>query len=116
MSSETKFTPGPWLVPDQTWRRELTVELSGDDRIKCPGSGGAMSYTKTVCTLNWSGTDEWMANAHLIAAAPDMYEALERLCTLNDEHGPFGGEMYQDRIDRAWDKAKSAVSKARGES
>jgi len=107
MSSETKFTPGPWLVPDQTWRRELTVEVSGDERIKCPGSGGAMSYTETVCTLNWSGTDEWIANAHLISAAPDMYEALTCLLGISHE-----GEMYGARVDIAME----ALRKARGES
>lgn len=68
-------TEGPWVVPDQTWRRSLTVEIDcgeGDRLIKCPGSGGAMSYTDTICTLAWSNTAEWEANGRLIALAPTL--------------------------------------------
>jgi hypothetical protein len=36
-------------------------------------------------------------------------EALTKLVEINDNHGPFGGELYQDRIDRAWDAARSAL-------
>jgi hypothetical protein len=43
------------------------------------------------------------ADAHLIAAAPELYEALRRL----DEYG---------HTDATWDLAKRAMAKARGES
>lgn len=115
MANEPKWTPGKWCVPDQTYRVQLTVDVEGEDLIACPGSGGAMSYTETVCTMGWNGTPEWDANAHLIAAAPDMAEALAELCALSDDHAPFGGEIYQDRINRAWDAARAALAKAKGE-
>lgn len=35
-------TPGPWLVPDQTRRRSLTVEVTGNALVQCPGSGGSV--------------------------------------------------------------------------
>ena len=35
--------------------------------------------------------------------------ALVALLDLNDNHGPFGGEMYQDRIDRTWNNARKAL-------
>lgn len=38
-----------------------------------------MSYTSTVCKLDWYGTPEWEANARLIAAAPDLLSQLKRL-------------------------------------
>lgn len=57
---------------------------------------------------------EMEANARLIAAAPEMLEALTGLLALNNEHSPFGGEFYQDRLDRAWDAARAAISKATG--
>jgi hypothetical protein len=47
--------------------------------------------------------EQQLANAHLIAAAPDLYEALEYILTAND------GEP--DRFDRA----HAALAKARGE-
>jgi len=78
MNTETKFTPGPWHVPTGPFVGGLSVEVRADDYfIKCPGSGGAMSLTQTVCKLDWSKTEEWEANAHLIAAAPDLFEALD---------------------------------------
>lgn len=56
------------------------------------------------------------ANARLIAAAPDLLEAVRSLVFLNDNHSPFGGEIARDKIDRAWDKARDAVAKAEGRS
>jgi hypothetical protein len=58
--------------------------------------------------------DNSRANARLIAAAPDLLEALNSLVALNNEHSPFGGEFYQDRLDRAWDAALAAIARATG--
>lgn len=49
-------------------------------------------------------------------AAPDLLEALEVLVNLNDEYAPFGGEILQDRIEKAWSQARAATAKARGQS
>lgn len=49
-------------------------------------------------------TKEYEANAHLIAAAPDMYEALANLEN-DDEHMP----------PSAWKLVQDALAKARGE-
>ena len=68
-------TPGPWGVPDQTYRRHLTVEITHDDLVQCPGSNGAMSYTDTICTLEWSNTPEWETNARRIARVPELEAA-----------------------------------------
>lgn len=68
-------TPGPWIVPDQTWTRTLTVNTGGGMdaiMIPCAGSGGAMSYTDEVCTLTWKDEGEWLSNARLISRAPDL--------------------------------------------
>lgn len=130
MANEQKWTPGKWCVPDQTWRRELTVEVDGDNRIACPGSGGAMSYTETVCTMGWNGTPEWEANAQLIAAAPDMYEALRWALPLALMHmetiagdrakaghsglGTKRSSLYDSEVEAA-ERALAALLKARGE-
>ena len=66
-------TDGPWHVPDQTWSRHLTVEVSGDGLIPCPGSHGAMSYTNDICSMGWGAeTPIWSANARRIARVPDL--------------------------------------------
>jgi hypothetical protein len=46
------------------------------------------------------------------AAAPDLLAALQALSALNDNYAPFGGEIYQDRIERAWDNARAAIARA----
>ena len=51
-------------------------------------------------------------NAHLIAAALDLYEALAELLRVDDEwHGSVNSEMADARY-----KARKALTKARGES
>jgi hypothetical protein len=80
--NDTKFTPGPW----HTWYEEMEISIydQNSDLIcgpikQCP---------------------EQEANAHLIAAAPDMYKALEEI-----EHSD----------ELASHIAKDALAKARGE-
>ena len=69
--NETKHTPGPWTATYDSQLRALTEIYNAEDRI-------------LVAVLPDRGTVEAMpeieANANLIAAAPDMYEALECAC------------------------------------
>ena len=82
--NETKFTPGPWYArPDPD-------KILNDDW--CIGSGKELDDI-AICAEN---------NAHLIAAAPDLYNALEEVIRISD------------RKHDAWDKAKAAIAKARG--
>jgi hypothetical protein len=55
------------------------------------------------------------ADWHLIAAAPDLYEALDDVLELENNTSPFGGELQQDRIERTLEAARAALAKARGE-
>ena len=101
MSDQPKWTPGPWRAVMGS--RHVVDVFAGDrDVVSVYGGGVGFEYRD--------------ANAHLIAAAPDLYAALETLSALNDDSGPFGGEIYQDRVDRAWSAARAALAKARGES
>jgi hypothetical protein len=47
--------------------------------------------------------EEALANAHLIAAAPDLLEALESMLAITD----------RDHV--VWDEAREAIAKAKGE-
>lgn len=49
------------------------------------------------------GREEAEANARLIAAAPEMLEALEGILAITD------------RDHAAWNKARAAIAKAKGE-
>ena len=70
--SEPKFTKGEWLVSDAT--------LDGKHIKDTWGVSVDCALLCRVFTGPTFGTVEsvQLANAHLIAAAPDMYKALER--------------------------------------
>lgn len=53
---------------------------------------------------------EQEANAKLIAAAPELYEALDELCKL-DECDVYTAESWA----QSFEKARKALAKARGE-
>lgn len=93
---ETKFTPGPWRV-SQTYP-------VGDYCIHAAGCPWQLAYIAANTNVDWP----LEANAHLIAAAPDLYAALERtLSYLTSYPGNSG--------INAWEQARAALSKARGE-
>lgn len=97
--SETKFTPGPWKADDndiETAAGELLATAYAMDRDRLEGR----DFYETA-----------QHNAHLIAAAPDLYEALDNLAMAAEFQIALG--------DKAWIEmhgvAKAALAKARGE-
>lgn len=91
---ETKFTKGPWVAMENGW-----VEAGGGH---------------PVCMINDSGLSgstfkEDIPNAHLIAAAPDLYEALVDMVDAV-EYLMNDGEGNKETL-----AALAALAKARGE-
>lgn len=108
--SETRFTPGPW---------EADLEEGWVVRAKRSPEG--LCYL--VADLNWfDGGEEEMATAHLIAAAPTLYDtaaetvpALRRLIA-EMNLGPDGeGRDWLDMLTACADDLDAAMAKARGE-
>jgi hypothetical protein len=99
-----KFTPGPW--------RKGTDGI----RIMCTGET-ANGWGKSVATADkktWMTWDEQEGNYNLIAAAPDMYAALEKAVS---DYGNNGGPWNVPMEPGTWiEMAQSALAKARGES
>lgn len=95
----TSHTPGPWHLSDEV-NPLITNERGNVDVAQ------VFFYDDgTVGSLRPAA----YADARLIAAAPDLLEAL-KAC----ESALFGlGEDY--RIDSAWAKARAAIAKAGGE-
>jgi hypothetical protein len=95
---ETKFTKGEWRV----------IDLSHGLVVSCKGIDIADIGT-------WKSHEkESEANAHLIAAAPDLYAALEQFiseCTLQYTDGRRTTAPAYDTVE----KAAQALAKARGE-
>ena len=88
MTTQTKFTPGPWIANG-------SVVRAAHDCV-------AASRLSASCD-----SETQHANAALIAAAPDMYRELQRLVTI-----------LTDDNDQSWyvSEARKALAKAEGRS
>jgi hypothetical protein len=94
----SKHTPGPWEVKPYAWQRG-NVSVFAPKFGRAP-YGACVAYTP--CSDGVGGAEGALANARLIAAAPELLEALKRLLT--DEDYP-----QAERVARA------AIAKATGE-
>ena len=95
-----QFTKGPW-----------ELFLTGDERGIYIGLDLFGSSSKVVTTVDCDDLPEAaaQANAHLIAAAPELYEALDGLIgELKDYH-------VSSSVLDAIETSISALAKARGE-
>lgn len=99
--SEHKFTPGPWFTHRE---RESSSTMYVEARI-----GGGLIQEVAACGPTNEGWLQTEANANLIAAAPDLYKALERLLSKFDIATT---RMLID--DEEFDSAYLALAKARG--
>lgn len=104
--SSGRHTPGPWFVNHNS-------EACPEDKL----SVEAGNYF--VCTVDHSAVQE--ANARLIAAAPDLLEALKNLMCAYSEpddrpccSGTDCGCMGATRYQQAEHYARSAIAKATG--
>ena len=95
MTDQPKWTPGPWAVErnKRTWG---WVDVVGPSL----GVGGPTQATD----LTLADEVKRIAEAHLIAAAPDMYAALEMAQLWLDVDGRFDMQGIN-----------AALAKARGE-
>jgi hypothetical protein len=105
-----QFTPGPWARGKDPY--DLVIQSEHWNIATVDGMGNP-----------WRGSERWNereANAHLIAAAPELYEALRQCRTELDycqqqlaAHGQTGHP--EDSVSRALREGKAALAKARGE-
>jgi hypothetical protein len=93
----TKYTPGPWEFDDKhSSGFPLLCLYAADNRNPFHGS---------------RSDDEQNANARLIAAAPELLEALR---AITDQLERIGDTRY-DKDGQYIDAARAAIAKATGE-
>ena len=105
MTHTTKHTPGPWYPHYAKADHCLSSSVWGQE----PGNQVAVIGGKSLEAMN--------ANAHLIAAAPAMYEALVEtmrvLRSLRDNKEEWY-TLVTPELLTAWDKNKAALAQAEG--
>lgn len=93
-------TPGPWeIVPGNEWPTDIGTPEGEYEN-------GKKRYWNVASVNRWR--DEWIANRRLIAAAPDLLEALQALV-----RGLFDGPGQSDAAMLVA-KAHTAIAKATG--
>jgi hypothetical protein len=100
--TEPAFTPGPWKIYRASNGSMLGI---GVDRPN--DEDHAAGVTDAYGGL-WGSGGEKEANARLIAAAPDLYEALEYARTNMGDPVPVSRRHVARKVD-------AALAKARGE-
>ena len=109
MTTEKPFTPGPWSVESPFGNDDLAIVADADREVydwnilaSCFSSDGDGEPAIPVA--------EMQANARLIAASPDLYEALDLLLKTIDP-----GQWPSDEMVSALHAGTVALAKARGE-
>lgn len=101
----SEWTPGPWAV-EADMRSNMNRYGEADEGEYLAGWN---ITSKAGDVVGIEGiTDESPANAHLIAAAPDLYKALAAIMNHHASKVLFGNRQM---ADNAW----NALAKARGE-
>ena len=99
----TQHTPGPWYVGtefnDQGRHIYAAQKVRHED--------GDEWHPLIACTDDDERLVDWQANARLIAAAPDLLEALQRMLDA-PSHGTH------EAMRRANEAARAAIAKATG--
>lgn len=108
--SKKAHTPGPWRVficdDGGEWSGwPLSISPVGNDDKSVVRTGGHWPYEWD----EYTSKAEAVANARLMAASPDMLEALERLLA--------AAEMttFSDQFPQECENARAALSKATGD-
>ncbi len=111
MSASSKHTPGPWhFEPADEWRSNSTGEFYQFSRFDISSGDvdpNANDYYRIGSVSNVNNSPRNLANAKLIAAAPELLEALRLLTRRALIDGGVNDPEYQ--------VGKAAIAKATGD-
>lgn len=115
--SETKFTRGPWFAD---WKNNPTFfpfvwQKNGYAVAKMCGKPSAKLENTTIpvgCLSGFAEPEKVLANANLIAAAPEMYEFIRWIRSVQ---GQCAIMKWRKFLPEILDKADEILRKAEGE-
>lgn len=106
-----KHTPGPWYVLDNYGKKSIAVGVRPDAKTGYPYS----PEDGAICVLydgEYIENPNKVADAQLIASAPELLEALEGLVPCLDY--PMAVLKPLGTVPEKVEQAKAAIQKARG--
>ena len=115
--AKATHTPGPWMIVPGSY----TVGVPGYVFFK--GSADEINSVKEVAVVRKASSvggdvvnnltaEETQANAHLIAAAPELLEALVSVLEIANRYAAKGGTLGGRYNDDEMNKARAAIAKA----
>lgn len=107
--TKSKHTPGPWFIPKYGDIDEAEINFTHPN-------GKTYTIAKAFSGLGGNDFKEQHANAHLIAAAPDLLEALEEIAQGMGAYNVDPLEHANNVIEEAKSIARAAIAKAKGDS
>lgn len=105
--NEAKHTPGPWVKCREDGDHRSFYVFTKEQIDAWPAQGDSMDYCIAMAGLNH---DNFEANARLIAAAPELLEALQAM-----QSSFHGVEWMEPHMHQASEMARSAIAKATGQ-
>lgn len=112
---KAQHTPKPWIFEHDQEEGTITIWAGSAIEERHTGmydSAGEMQLY-TACYGDCEGDKELIANAHLVAAAPYLLEALELLTAAVEQDVAMFAE--QPHKESRLGIARAAIAKARGE-
>lgn len=106
---DAKWTPGPW-----EWHSKAAENGDNDGSVLAGVESG-----RAICICKaprYARMLQWQPNARLIAAAPELYEALESALDIMEATGCAWSDPMGYEENPAYTSARAALAKARGES
>ncbi|WP_160006909.1 hypothetical protein [Rhizobium sp. 18055] len=102
--SDTKHTQGEWKA-DISLTYGSKPRIGTDDKLICCVGNGENPVI---------AQDEWVANARLIAAAPDLLDSLQHLSNIYEQIWVQMSDGEMAIVRGAWEVADAAIAKATG--
>ena len=98
----TDFTEGPWTFDNLESGQIISIDKEDED------------CCKVICDMLVTGDKEWDADAHLVAAAPDMYAMIKEVADMQKQWYGYGMDTHI-KLAKMAKKMELILAKARGE-
>ena len=108
----SKHTPGPWSVGEVSHKKQrVDIDSLHADQTVGHQTWRGLARAYGCEDMPAEGTAVMLSNARLIAAAPELLEALEQMVSVFLDTEGIHGESENDAMDAAY----AAIAKATGE-